>query len=279
MMMAERKKTHYEVLGVSPAAPFREIKAAFMSLAKKLHPDKGDSTDEDVERFSGITEAYRVLSDSVSRYVYDMELGIEPESDVIPVAGRLGEPTVTGNAAADYVEELLGGIPFPALRQAGDRVFEIPVSGSPSVMRAYTAGLYSFSMLENLPMRKYYESGSRALQKKKYGAAVFFLSEAVSMNPRNLQYRFALGAALEGKGMRARASGEYREVIRLGGLKGYDCLPVREALIRVLTEAGDYRSAKEEAREVMRRGLKSLAAEGALRLARVIEKKESFRRK
>lgn len=274
--MAFKKKTHYEVLGVPPSAPFPAIKAAFMRLARKHHPDKARPGSSSL-KFGEITEAYRVLSDSTTRYVYDMELGISPAGEVIPVGARLEEPTVTGNAAVDYSEEISGGIPVPFLVATGESSYEVAGLEDDLLYRAYSAGLYSIGGLEKLPMRSYYESGLSALRKKKYAAAVFFLSEAVKMNARNIQYRFALGAAMEALGNREKAVFEYREVLRLGGLKKYDCLPVREALIRVLTEGRDYPGAKAEALEIQRRGLKSIAAEGALRLARVMEKKDPAR--
>ncbi len=276
--MKEDMKTHYEILGVPSSASFSEIKAAFLFLAKEHHPDKRPAGASPGGKFSGITEAYRVLSDSVLRYVYDMELGIQPEADVIPVSGRLEEPTVTGNAAADYVETLAGGIKFPVLTEIAENVFEVSGMEDVLVKKAYSAGLYSFCGLSNLSMRQYYECGLKAMRDKKHKSAELFLSESVRMSPRNLQYRFALGAVCLATGSKEKAASEFREVIRLGRLKGYHCLPVREALIKSCLELGDYSGVKAEAREIMRRGLKSIPAENALRLARVFERKNSPRR-
>lgn len=267
--MEDDKKTHYEVLGVTPSASSSEIKEAFLSIARKHHPDKRPDDTSGGFRFSEVTEAYRVLSDSALRYVYDMELGIQPEADVIPVSARLEEPTVTGNAAVDYVEGLAGGITFPVLTEVEERVFEFEGMEDPLVMKAFSAGLYSFGKLTGLSSRKYYECGIKALREKKYEASVFFLSEAVRMNPVNLQYRFALGAGFAGAGRRTPAAREYREVLRLGNLKGYNCLPVREALIGLCLEEEDFRGVKEQAGEIARRGLKSITADNALKIARV----------
>jgi len=60
-------KDFYSILGVSRAASFSEIKKAYLSLAKKHHPDKGG--DEKV--FKEINEAYQVLSDEKKRSHYD----------------------------------------------------------------------------------------------------------------------------------------------------------------------------------------------------------------
>jgi hypothetical protein len=61
----------YAVLGVDPTAPVADIAVAFRGLAKQLHPDRGDSTVEDAERFTTVVSAYEVLGDKRLRRAYD----------------------------------------------------------------------------------------------------------------------------------------------------------------------------------------------------------------
>ena len=65
--------THYETLGVSPAASLDEIKKRYRDLARRHHPDvtRGQGSEE---RIREINEAYRILSDSSRRSVYDANL-------------------------------------------------------------------------------------------------------------------------------------------------------------------------------------------------------------
>jgi hypothetical protein len=64
----------YQVLGVRPGAPDEEIKAAFRSLAKQLHPDLHPG-DTDAERqFQDVARAYETLGDPPSRVAYDAGL-------------------------------------------------------------------------------------------------------------------------------------------------------------------------------------------------------------
>ncbi len=62
---------YYEILGVKPNAPDKEIKSAFRKLAKQYHPDThpGDKTAE--EKFKEISQAYEALSDPKKRKQYD----------------------------------------------------------------------------------------------------------------------------------------------------------------------------------------------------------------
>jgi molecular chaperone DnaJ len=61
---------YYEVLGVARGADAAEIKRAFRSRARELHPDV--SSDPDAERrFRELADAYAALSKPASRLLYD----------------------------------------------------------------------------------------------------------------------------------------------------------------------------------------------------------------
>jgi molecular chaperone DnaJ len=65
------KRDYYDVLGVNREADENEIKKAFRSLARKLHPDANPDDPEAEERFKELAEAYEVLSDDQRRQLYD----------------------------------------------------------------------------------------------------------------------------------------------------------------------------------------------------------------
>ncbi len=60
----------YEVLGVARDADEREIRKAFRTLARELHPDVNPEPDAE-EKFKELAEAHEVLSDADRRATYD----------------------------------------------------------------------------------------------------------------------------------------------------------------------------------------------------------------
>ena len=59
----------YDVLQISSISDTETIERVFRHLAKKLHPDYSDQTNND--QFIKIVEAYEVLSDPKTRAIYD----------------------------------------------------------------------------------------------------------------------------------------------------------------------------------------------------------------
>lgn len=60
---------YYRVLQIDPASSAKALEAAYRHWAKVYHPDHPDSAD--VEKFTAVIEAYRVLRDPEQRSAYD----------------------------------------------------------------------------------------------------------------------------------------------------------------------------------------------------------------
>ncbi|XP_034869013.1 dnaJ homolog subfamily C member 4 isoform X5 [Mirounga angustirostris] len=71
-------RNYYELLGVHPGASTEEVKRAFFSKSKELHPDRDPGNPALHSRFVELSEAYRVLSREHSRRNYDLGLCSAP---------------------------------------------------------------------------------------------------------------------------------------------------------------------------------------------------------
>lgn len=65
------KRDYYEVLGIKRGAPADEIKKAYRSKAKELHPDRNQDDPNAEAQFKEVNEAYDVLKDDTKKAAYD----------------------------------------------------------------------------------------------------------------------------------------------------------------------------------------------------------------
>ena len=80
MIIWQKKRDYYEVLGIGKNATDAEIKSAYRKLAKKYHPDLNPGNKEAEEKFKEVNEANDVLSDPQKRQRYDQFgfAGVDP---------------------------------------------------------------------------------------------------------------------------------------------------------------------------------------------------------
>lgn len=65
---------YYDILKTSQKATNSEIKSAYRRLARKLHPDKNNGSEETARAFAAIAEAYEILGNPRERARYDKKL-------------------------------------------------------------------------------------------------------------------------------------------------------------------------------------------------------------
>jgi len=80
----------YQRLGLKRGATEAEIKKAYRSLAKQLHPDRNKDNPNAAKRFGEVTQAYDLLSDKDKRARYDRGEIDEEGNPKMPFGGGFG---------------------------------------------------------------------------------------------------------------------------------------------------------------------------------------------
>jgi len=116
--VATTESDYYDLLGVSRTASEAELKRAFRTLARELHPDVSSETDA-AARFRDVAEAYEVLSDPERRATYDRygKAGLR-RGGFEPHFADFG--SVADIFAAFFGEDLLGGGARQRPQRGGD---------------------------------------------------------------------------------------------------------------------------------------------------------------
>jgi DnaJ-class molecular chaperone len=95
------KRDYYDVLGVGRSASADEIRKAYRTLARQLHPDVNKAADAS-KKFTEVQEAYDVLSDEQKKKLYDQfgHAGVSPGA---------GGPAPAGGGRPHYSWSNVGG--------------------------------------------------------------------------------------------------------------------------------------------------------------------------
>jgi hypothetical protein len=72
--MANKFRTHYDILNVTQDAPIEVIRAAYKSLCLKYHPDKNPDNPKATRIMKEINNSYEVLSNLKKRSEYDLKI-------------------------------------------------------------------------------------------------------------------------------------------------------------------------------------------------------------
>ncbi len=101
------KRDFYDVLGISRGAPADEIKKAYRTKAKELHPDRNQDNPESEAKFKEVNEAYDILKDDTKKAAYDRYGHAAFEGGMGGPRGQQGNGDFA-SAFSDVFEDLFG---------------------------------------------------------------------------------------------------------------------------------------------------------------------------
>ncbi|XP_033253246.1 protein tumorous imaginal discs, mitochondrial-like [Drosophila miranda] len=122
------KDFYYKVLGVGKYATSKEIRNAYLMLAKRYHPDKMGSG-RSLKHFQEISNAYHILTDENKRLEYDQLGGVKDEKAFLEQATV--NPTILGqklDEAKKLQAETDANDEINNLKQLNGKSFELSLS-------------------------------------------------------------------------------------------------------------------------------------------------------
>lgn len=126
--------THYERLGLEPDANPQQIKQAYRTLARMMHPDVvGTDQVRRADAMSELNEAFRILRDPERRRRYDASL-----------RGEVLAPETPAGEVAERPEWLVDETPEPMVFTRLPRVFVVGVLGA-ALLILFIISLFAFT--------------------------------------------------------------------------------------------------------------------------------------
>jgi molecular chaperone DnaJ len=106
------KRDYYQVLGISKGATAEEIKKAYRTKAKELHPDRNADNPDAEAQFKEANEAYEVLKDADKKAAYDRfgHAAFEGGMGAGRPGGGFGGGADYASAFSDVFDDLFGDI-------------------------------------------------------------------------------------------------------------------------------------------------------------------------
>lgn len=115
------KRDYYDTLGIAKGAAADEIKKAYRTKAKELHPDRNSDNPNAEAQFKEANEAYEVLKDADKKAAYDRYGHAAFEGGMGGGGGQRPGQGDFGSAFSDVFEDLFGDFMGGGAQRGGGR--------------------------------------------------------------------------------------------------------------------------------------------------------------
>ncbi|KAH0518316.1 dnaJ homolog subfamily A member 3, mitochondrial [Microtus ochrogaster] len=135
---ASLAEDYYQILGVPRNASRKDIRKAYLELAKKYHPDSNKDDPKAKEKFTQVARAYEVLSDEAERKRYDTygSAGFDPGASSSGQSQWRGGPSVDPEELFRKIFGEFSSSPFGDFQTVFDQPQEETINTGPFVMRS-----------------------------------------------------------------------------------------------------------------------------------------------
>jgi len=196
-----RGETHYAVLGVTRSTTPADIKRAYYSLARRLHPDRlrrvadADSGQHIDAAFAKIAHAYDVLKDTKLRASYDLKLQKQRPASQVADAPKTDAPTHSDAARTEAPRANAGA----------------------GTQRADASAAAEHPKRDEAEQK--FRQGLAAYARRDFAAARLLFGEAARLTPQQARYRAHLGRTLaQDRATRRQAESELLAAVSLDAL-------------------------------------------------------------
>jgi tetratricopeptide (TPR) repeat protein len=214
-------KNHFEILGVEPGCTDAEVKRAYVTLAKRFHPDvhrdpRVDDLHDVLEAiFIRIGEAWEVLADSRSRASYESRLGHLPlrRSEAPASAPEPGHPVarpITPPSSEPEEEPF-----FPSDETLFQAQLFITQTHYWEAIQVLEAALPRLQPKRQRQRGRILLARAYAKNPKWLRRAEDTLQDVVREDPNNADAHYELGMLYKASGLAARAHAMFRRAVEL----------------------------------------------------------------
>lgn len=191
--MQEFEENYYAILGVEADSTQEEIRRAYLSLAKRLHPDRFPNDPDQraiaQKEFAKVTRAHDVVGDPERRNEYDTLRSLAKRRSEIVSTGSFVVSSVIPDDARLHNAEGEGG----EVNKPGDDHINVKWAN------------------------KHLARADDLLKKKRYQEAETAMKEAIRLVPNDPRYHNKLAEIYLARGWKTLASTEVQTALRLDG--------------------------------------------------------------